>query len=146
MTTNCIIMNMPKAPTEPVTGKITTLTTLKTTWKTTGRSKLPFVLLRNQVMKNVVGTMKRKFMIKYTGPYWLRVPIRIQKGMCHVAHKRPRIVLIINEEYLFWRAGKATRRQPISSPSEAIVRKMIFAINPPREIDNRFTGDCASNR
>ena len=64
ITTNCRIMNMPKAPTEPVTGKTATLTMLKTKWKTTGRRRLPFVWLKTHVMKNVVGTMNRKFIMK----------------------------------------------------------------------------------
>ncbi len=101
--------------------------------------------LKNQVMKKVVGTMNNKFIRKYNNPNYLRVPITIQNGMCQVAYKSPKIKLDLNGVYFFCRAGKATPRQPTSS-SVAIVRKIIFAIEPPPEIGKILMADCGLNR
>ncbi len=51
---NCITMNNPKDVIDPVTGKIATLTKLKTTCKATCRRRIPFVQLKNQVMKRLL--------------------------------------------------------------------------------------------
>jgi len=64
MATNCNTIKIAKAPTELVTGNIATFTILKLTWNRTGNSKLLRVLLKNQVIKKVVGTMNKKFIAK----------------------------------------------------------------------------------
>ena len=96
-------------------------------------------------MKKVVGTMNKKFMMKYAHPNWLSVPIRIQNGKCHVADKSPNIKLEIKGVNLLCREGNATPRQPISSPNAAIKRNIIFGINTPSEIGNRLIADGALN-
>jgi len=61
---NCITIKIPNATIDVVTGNIATFTILNTTWKTIGRSRLPLVLLKNHVIKKVVGTINRKFIMK----------------------------------------------------------------------------------